>query len=195
MVFEIFQQGRSEPTLRSPRLVIRPPRRSDWREWAQLRALSRDHLTQWEPTWAADTLTRAAFRRRLDRYAADWVQDRGYAFFIFREDDMALMGGVTLSNVRRGVAQSCAMGYWMGLPFVGNGFMTEAVVTAADFCYDQLSLHRVEAACLPHNVASRSVLLRAGFSQEGIARKYLRINGRWQDHLLFSKLREDRDPV
>jgi len=195
MVFEIFQQGRSEPHLRGDRVLLRPPRRADWRQWAQLRALSRDHLTPWEPTWSADTLTRAAFRRRLDRYATDWVQDRGYAFFIFRGDDEALIGGITISNVRRGVSQSCAIGYWMGLPYTGQGYMTESVGVLCGFCFDQLALHRVEAACLPHNAASRTVLEHAGFVQEGMARKYLRIAGRWQDHLLFSRLREDLDQV
>jgi len=123
------------------------------------------------------------------------VQDRGYAFFIFRGDDEALIGGITISNVRRGVSQSCAIGYWMGLPYTGQGYMTESVGVLCGFCFDQLALHRVEAACLPHNAASRTVLEHAGFVQEGMARKYLRIAGRWQDHLLFSRLREDLDQV
>lgn len=178
-----------------PRLYLRQPNRGDWQEWAELRALSRDFLIPWEPSWPEDALTRAAFRRRLARYADDWSRDQGYSFFLFRRDDDALLGGITLSNVRRGVAQSCAFGYWVGRPFARRGFMTEAVYGACSFAFDRLRLHRIEAATLLHNAASQGVLRKCGFREEGIARRYLKINGKWQDHQLFALLRDEFDPT
>ena len=119
--------------------------------------------------------------------------DLGYAFFIFRRSDDVLLGGITLSNVRRGVAQVGSLGYWMGEPFVRRGYMSDAVAAIGQFAFHDLTLHRVEAACLPCNEASQKVLLRNGFVQEGLARKYLKINGVWQDHLLFALLADDGD--
>ncbi|WP_420563313.1 GNAT family N-acetyltransferase [Thalassobaculum sp.] len=195
MVLTLFPPSRSDPTLLLPRIYMRQPQRGDWQEWAELRALSRDFLVPWEPTWPEDALTRAAFRRRLARYAEDWTRDQSYSFFLFRRDDDALLGGITIANVRRGVAQSCTFGYWIGKPFSRNGFMTEAVHGACCFAFDRLALHRVEAATLPHNEASQGVLRKCGFEEEGLARRYLKINGRWQDHVLFALLREEFDPA
>ncbi|SDG11497.1 MULTISPECIES: GNAT family N-acetyltransferase [Thalassobaculum] len=195
MVLTLFPPSRSDPTLLLPRIYMRQPQRGDWQEWAELRALSRDFLVPWEPTWPEDALTRAAFRRRLARYAEDWTRDQSYSFFLFRRDDDALLGGITIANVRRGVAQSCTFGYWIGKPFSRHGFMTEAVHGACCFAFDRLSLHRVEAATLPHNEASQGVLRKCGFEEEGLARRYLKIDGKWQDHVLFALLREEFDPT
>ncbi len=178
-----------------PRTYLRPPVRGDWQEWAELRAVSRDFLVPWEPTWPDDALTRAAFRRRLARYTEDWSRDQGYSFFVFRKEDDALVGGITIANVRRGVAQTCSFGYWIGRPYSRNGFMTEAVHGACLFAYETLHLHRVEAACLPHNIASRGVLEKSGFRYEGLAKRYLKIDGQWRDHLLYALLREEFYPA
>jgi ribosomal-protein-alanine N-acetyltransferase len=184
----------SFPFLRTKRLYLRPPQTSDYAAWAELRALSRDHLVPWEPQWARHELTRYAFRRRIRHYYRELKEDLGYAFFIFRESDDALLGGLTLNNVRRGVSQSASVGYWLGRPYVGQGYMTEALLSSATFAFDDLKLHRLEAACLPHNRASIRVLERCGFQGEGLARRYLKINGMWQDHLLFARLSEDPAP-
>ena len=96
-----------------------------------------------------------------------------------------MVGGITLSNVRRGVAQMGSIGYWVGQPFARQGHTLAAVNAVTRFSFDRLGLHRVEAACIPTNEPSRGVLLKAGFTQEGLARAYLRINGIWHDHLLF----------
>ncbi len=101
---------------------------------------------------------------------------------------------MTLNNVRRGVTQAVALGYWLGAQYTGRGLMTEAVCAAATFAFDRLRLHRIEAACLPHNAASIAVLERAGFTREGLARRYLKIDGVWQDHLLFARLVDDPPP-
>ncbi len=173
------------------RVRLRPPREDDWPAWAELRAASRDFLTPWEPTWPQDALTRAAFRRRLRQYAEDWRLDAGYSFHILHEGDGRLLGGISLSNVRRGIAQTASLGYWIGAPHARRGYMTEAVMCILDFAFAQLGLRRIEAACLPDNEASQRLLHRTGFQEEGYARKYLRINGEWRDHRLFAVLRED----
>ena len=171
-------------------VFLRAPERGDYEAWARLRALSRNFLAPWEPVWPVDGLSRASFRVRVARYADEWRTDQGYNFLIFRNDE-TLLGGIGLSNLRRGVCETASLGYWIGEPFAGQGFMTAALPLVLDFAFGRLRLHRVEAACLPHNGPSRAVLTRAGFQQEGYARAYLCIAGKWQDHLLFALLSED----
>lgn len=166
-------------------VYLRPPEARDYQEWADLREESRAFLTPWEPTWAVDETSRGSYRYKLRRYIEDARDDRAYALFVFREPDGALVGGVTLSNVRRGVAQTASLGYWAGERYAGQGYITAAVRTCVRYAFDDLDLHRVEAACQPDNTASRRVLEKAGFTQEGMARAYLRIDGAWRDHILF----------
>jgi ribosomal-protein-alanine N-acetyltransferase len=172
-------------------VMLRAPQSNDHAEWAALREASRDFLTPWEPTWPTDDLTRSAFRRRLKRYADDQHSDLAYAFLIFRSDDTAMVGGLTLANIRRGVAQAGSIGYWVGAPFARKGYMTAAVRALLPFCFRTLRLHRVEAACIPANTASISLLEKTGFTREGYARSYLCINAVWQDHLLYARLNDD----
>jgi ribosomal-protein-alanine N-acetyltransferase len=192
--FPLLFLPRAEPfRLNGDRVFLRPPERGDYEEWATLRARSRDFLTPWEPSWPPDALSRASYRARLTRYGEDWRTDQGYNFFVFRADER-LVGGIGLSNIRRGVAETASLGYWVGEPFARRGVMSAALPLVIDFAFNRLRLHRVEAACLPHNDGSRTVLLRTGFQQEGYARRYLQIDGKWQDHLLFAILREDWRP-
>jgi len=181
----------SGPAVAGHGVILRPPVMSDFSEWAALREESRDFLTPWEPVWPADDLTRGAFRRRLKRYAEDQRNDTAYAFLIFREADRALVGGLTLANLRRGVAQAGSIGYWIGQRFARQGLMTSAVRTLIPMCFDTLRLHRVEAACIPNNAPSVHLLEKTGFRREGYAREYLCINGVWADHLLYARLRSD----
>ena len=173
------------------RTVLRAPDRLDWQAWAELRHASRAFLTPWEPSWGEDALSRAAFRRRLARYALEWHSDQGYTFLLWRLDDDALLGGISLTNVRRGVAESASVGYWVGEEHAHQGYMSEGLALTLRFAFERLRLHRVEAACLPHNVPSRGVLLKSGFTEEGYAREYLCIDGKWQDHVLFGILASD----
>jgi ribosomal-protein-alanine N-acetyltransferase len=171
-------------------VFLRAPQMGDHAEWAALREASRAFLTPWEPTWPADDLTRSAFRRRLRRYAEDQRTDQAYAFFLFRSSDEVLVGGLTLANLRRGVAQAGSLGYWIGQPYAHKGYMTAAVRALIPYAFGTLRLHRLEAACIPTNVASISLLERTGFEREGYAREYLCINGLWQDHLLYARLKD-----
>jgi ribosomal-protein-alanine N-acetyltransferase len=166
-------------------VALRPPRASDYAEWRELRAISRTFLQPWEPTWPADDLSRTAFRRRLIAYARDRDVGVAYPFFVFRSSDGALTGGITLSNVRRGVAQMGSVGYWCGKPFARHGHTLAAVRALSEFAFRTLGLHRLEAACIPENAPSRALLAKAGFAEEGFARAYLKINGAWRDHVLF----------
>jgi [ribosomal protein S5]-alanine N-acetyltransferase len=184
--------ARTDPyRLTSDRVFLRPPERGDYEAWASLRAGSRDFLSPWEPNWPPDALSRASFRARVARYAEDWRTDQAYNFFIFARDE-TLVGGIGLSNIRRGVSETASLGYWVGEPYARQGYMTSALPLVVDFAFERLGLHRLEAACLPSNIPSRSLLAKAAFQQEGYAREYLCIAGKWQDHLLFAILRGDR---
>ena len=178
------------PSIVGEGVMLRIPQVTDYGDWAALREASRDFLTPWEPTWPVDDLSRSAFRRRIRRYAEDLRTDQGYAFLIIRSSDNALVGGLTLANVRRGVAQAGSLGYWMGQPFVDRGYMTAAVRAVIPFAFGTLRLHRLEAACIPTNAASIRLLENTGFIREGYARDYLCINGIWQDHLLYGRLKD-----
>jgi ribosomal-protein-alanine N-acetyltransferase len=182
------------PAIAGQGVFLRAPQMADYSEWVALREASRDFLTPWEPTWPADDLTRASFRRRMKRYSEDQRSDLAYPFFIFRKSDGALVGGLTLANVRRGCAQAGSLGYWMGAAYAGKGHMTAAVAAVLPFAFGTLRLHRVEAACIPANVASIRLLEKTGFRREGFARQYLCIDGIWQDHLLYARLQDDPHP-
>jgi len=179
------------PVLRAGAVYLRYPQQTDYAQWAKIREESRDFLTRWEPTWPADDLTRAAFRRRLKRYANDIREDQAYPFFMFDAENDELLGGATISNIRRGVAQACSLGYWIGISHARKGHMSLAVKALFPFVFDTLKIHRLEAACIPSNEPSKKLLHRAGFNEEGYARKYLKINGMWQDHILFALVEDD----
>ena len=123
--------------------------------------------------------------------ALEWRDDAGYSFLVFRREDDALLGGATLSHLRRGVSQTASLGYWIGAPYARQGYMSEALGALLPFAFDRLGLHRIEAACLPRNAPSRGLLQKLGFREEGHAREYLRIDGSWQDHVLYGLLRQD----
>jgi ribosomal-protein-alanine N-acetyltransferase len=128
------------------------------------------------------------YRRRLRAYAKDIRDDAAYPYFIFDAVSGALVGGITLSNVRRGSAQTASLGYWMGAPYAGRRYMRAAVELLMPVAFGGLRLHRIEAATMLNNVPSIRVLEACGFVREGMARAYLKINGQWEDHLLDARL-------
>tara|TARA_R110002124_G_scaffold48028_5_gene142230 strand:+ start:5201 stop:5815 length:615 start_codon:yes stop_codon:yes gene_type:complete len=199
MTFAFLHNTTRTPTQQTARggtkagegIFLRPPQITDYAMWADIRTTSRAFLKPWEPSWASDDLTRNAFRRRIRRYQQETREGQAHALFIFRKHDEQLVGGLNLSNIRRGVTQAANLGYWMGESFAGQGYMSAAVRSTLPFAFNSLGLHRVEAACIPDNLRSINLLQRLGFQREGFAREYLCIDGRWRDHVLFAILKKD----
>jgi [ribosomal protein S5]-alanine N-acetyltransferase len=184
MAFSLFP--RPETPLQGGRILLRQPVARDYAAWAALRRESRAFLEPWEPLWTRDELDHSAYRERLARYRKERRDGSGFVYFIFLRDGMQLAGGITLGHLRRGVAQCGVIGYWMGARFAGKGYMSEAVSVIKQHAFGALALHRLEAACIPDNERSVRLLKNAGFELEGHLRSYLKINGTWRDHLLFS---------
>ncbi|MFW2587775.1 GNAT family N-acetyltransferase [Sagittula sp. SSi028] len=178
--------------IETERLTLRPPMHADYPGWSSLRAESRDFLTPWEPSWSQDHLSRKAFTNRV--YWASRSINAGTAvpLFLVRREDEALLGAITLDNIRRGPAQAGTLGYWTGQRHARKGYMAEAIAAVSHHAFEKLGLSRLEAACLPENAASRGLLERSGFKYEGVAQSYLQINGRWRTHVLYASLRMDR---
>ncbi|MGD9915975.1 MAG: GNAT family N-acetyltransferase [Rhizobiaceae bacterium] len=191
-MFALPSLRRDLPVLRGNRVHLRMPLVGDFREWAALRHDSRGFLEPWEPRWTLDELERSAWRIRLRRYREDHAAGSAVPFFIFANEGDRLVGGITLGNIRQGVAQSGQIGYWMGERHAGKGYMVDAIRLLVPYAFDTLRLHRIEAACIPDNVRSMRVLEKAGFQREGLLRSYLRINGAWKDHFLYALIADER---
>ncbi|MGV6801267.1 MAG: GNAT family N-acetyltransferase [bacterium] len=170
-------------------VTLRYPQRQDYAAWAKLRSDSCAHLQPFEPAWADDELTIENYRKRLKLFARDIRQGTARPFFIFNTQD-ELVGGCTISNIRRRASLSATIGYWIGVNHIRKGYARAALNAVIDHSFGTLDLLRLEAACLPENTASKNLLEQAGFQFEGIARQYLAINGKRQDHLLFGLIRE-----
>ena len=183
---------RKRPRIETERLTLRLPAHGDWKAWAGLREASAAHLTPWEPVWADDHLARKAFTNRVYWALRAETQGTALPLLLVRRADAALLGAVTLDNIRRGPVQAATIGYWIGAPFARQGYMREAVAALVNHAFVTLDLSRLESACLPENAASRGVLENCGFKYEGVAQSYLQINGRWRNHVLYANLRHDR---
>jgi len=178
--------------IETERMTLRLPQHGDFRAWTTLRDQSAPFLTPWEPVWAADHLSRKAFTSRI--YWANRSTSQGTALplLLIRRADAALLGAITLDNIRRGPSQAGTLGYWMGQAHARQGYMREAILSVVHHAFTVMDLSRVEAACLPENAASRGVLEKCGFKYEGVAQSYLQIAGRWRNHVLYANLRGDR---
>ena len=180
--------------LLTDRLRLRAPRLEDREAWSALRTESRTFLQPWEPHWPSDHLTRSAFRRRVRWASAEAAAERAFAFLLFHREEDTLLGGITVSNIRRGPSRSASLGYWVGETHARQGYMRDAVGRVAEFAFHDLGLVRLEAACLEGNAASRALLKRCGFQSEGIVRGYLEVNGNVRDHVLYARLARDPAP-
>ncbi|MCT2539336.1 GNAT family N-acetyltransferase [Sedimentimonas flavescens] len=183
---------RRKPRVETERMTLRLPMHSDYRDWALLREESRDFLMPWEPAWTSDHLSRKAFTNRVYWSARAEAAGTALPFFLIRRQDARVLGAITLDSVRRGPAQAGTLGYWVGERYARQGYMREAIRAVVHYAFTALDLSRIEAACLPENMASRGVLEKSGFKYEGVAQAYLQINGRWRNHVLYSNLRADR---
>ena len=194
-VFRFLSRQPDTIELEGTEHILRLPRYSDFNQWHKLRAESRRFLEPWEPTWRNDELTEGAYRTRVVRGKAEYNSGQAVPFLVFKRDNTTLLGGLTIGYIRRGAAQSCMIGYWMGERYSGQGHMFAALQIVIPYIFNGLELHRIEAACIPDNERSMRLLQKAGFQREGHLRGYLKINGQWRDHVMFSRLATDTDPL
>lgn len=177
--------------IETQRLIIRRATPADYPQWKFVRARNYDYLKPFEPSWPAGCLSQDFFERRVRRLDDDWRNDRTYAFVLFSKDEGALVGGLNINNVARGAANHGSLGYWLDEAAQGRGYMTEAGFAVLGHAFAALHMSRMNAAILPHNDKSRAMLERLGFVEEGFAKKYIQIDGRRQDHVLFGLNADD----
>jgi ribosomal-protein-alanine N-acetyltransferase len=151
-----------------------------------LRTRNRDFLAPWEPMRTPGFHTLAGQRAEIDRDRHEWAADRTYAFAIVDAADEAMVGRIALANVVRGAWENATLGYFVDEGSCGRGVATEAVGLALSFSFGPCRLHRVQAAVMPHNAASKRVLEKNGFRHEGFSPRYLRLAGAWRDHELYA---------
>ena len=171
-------------------VVLKKPKKENWREWAELRQVSRKFLQPWEPTWPSNFLTKELFTKFINKIETALKKKISYNFFIFHKKTNNLMGGISLTNFKSEGYKSITIGYWMGEEYAGKGYMRDSLKIISNYCFTDLGLNRIEAACLPKNLSSKKVLLNVGFKVEGYAKKYLDINGKLEDHLLLVKIKK-----
>lgn len=193
-MLRFLSRNSDTPELRNADYLLRLPRYSDYRQWYKLRSESRQFLQPWEPTWRADELTESSFRVRVTRNGQEFASDLAVSMLLFQQNT-TLLGGITVGYIRRGAAQSCMIGYWIGEPYAAQGHMSAALKLVIPYIFNGLQLHRIEAACIPENFKSIRLLENAGFQREGLLREYLKINGEWRDHVMFSLISDSQNPV
>jgi len=171
------------------RVHLRYPVPNDHDEYLALKRASKAFHQPWEPLPrpGSDPYGSAAF----DKMLASASSERKRCFLVVKNTEPKIVGVVNLSEISRGCFQNCFMGYWVGQPYRGHGFMTEALRLAVDYLFDDLDLHRVEANIIPSNAASIALIKRLGFRLEGLSQRYLKINGEWQDHERWALTREE----
>lgn len=193
-VFRFLSRQSESVELAGSDHYLRLPRYHDYRQWAALRSESRRFLEPWEPTWRGDELSESAFRARVLRNEQEYASGQAVPLLLFSKADKVLLGGITVGYIRRGAAQCCMVGYWMGERHAGKGHMFAALNLVIPYIFSTLQLHRIEAACIPDNTRSIRLLEKAGFRREGYLREYLKINGEWRDHVMYSLLSADPRP-
>jgi ribosomal-protein-alanine N-acetyltransferase len=181
------------PTRKNPsvmmgkRVHLRPPRRNDQKAFiAQARASRPLHRG-----WVQAPETPGAFAAYVARYGTRSTLPRHAGFLVVRNDDDALAGVVNFSEIIRGLFHSAYVGYYAFAPLAGDGYMAEGFALALDYAFRKLKLHRVEANVQPGNRRSLALVERLGFEREGYSRRYVKIGGRWRDHVRFAMLTED----
>jgi len=179
--------------LRGRRVLLRPLVLADFAAWSEVRQRNRNWLLKWEPTAPPgqpdDTESKPAFHARCGAREREWQLGTGYGFGIFV--DAALAGEINLSGVQRGPFQNTYVGYWMDEARAGNGYVPEALVTVSRFAFEDLRLHRLQIAIIPRNRASRRVVEKLELREEGVAVRYLAINGHWEDHIRYALTAEE----
>jgi ribosomal-protein-alanine N-acetyltransferase len=174
------------------RVRLRTLTEDDYAEWYEVRARCRDWLVPWEPRPEGSPPTpedRSSFVARCAARERERQMGTGYGFGIFVEGRLA--GEITLSSIQRGPFQNAFVGYWVDKAKAGAGLAPEATVVVLRFAFEELSLHRVEVAIVPRNRASRRVVEKLELREEGVALRYLEIDGRWEDHVRYAITSEE----
>lgn len=171
--------------------AIRPYDRSDLDELVALRRANREHTEPWEPLRDPSFYGRSGQRAELEMDVRAWEQGVGYAFAVTVARTGEIVGRVALANVVRGAWLNATLGYWTSAHVARQGHGTRSVRLVLAFAFDHAGLHRVQPAIIPRNVASQRLARAVGFRHEGCARRYLRINGTWEDHDLYAMTSED----
>lgn len=184
----------SQARLLGRRLVLRALDGRDYEQWRDVRRNNVDWLTRWEPRKVpgqADVVEqRDAFLSRCSARAREWQLGTGYGFGIFTHEG-AFIGEVNLSSVQRGPFQNAYVGYWIDQDHAGHGYTPEAFVVAARYAFEDLGLHRLQVAIIPRNGSSRRVVEKLALREEGVALRYLEINGVWEDHVRYAITSEE----
>jgi [ribosomal protein S5]-alanine N-acetyltransferase len=167
-------------------VAIKPLRQKYAEAMLQLLLRNRAFLEPFEPKRDEAFYTLEEQAKAAKQAEEDWESGAGYGFGIFLEDSQELIGRISLRNVSRGAWQSCTLGYFLDQANNGKGYMTQAAKLIVGFALEEAGLHRVQAAVMPRNLPSIRVLEKVGFAYEGYAKFYLRINGIWEDHKIYS---------
>ncbi len=183
--------------LATERLILRPPRTSDVPRMRMALRKNAAHLKPWSaaPAPGEDPASLTSVSRAVLRHRREWKLGQTYILLVFRrEDENVVIGRVALGGILRGVFQNAYLGYWIDAEHQARGLMTEAVVATTSFAFGAAGLHRVQAAVMPRNAPSQRVLEKAGYRREGLAHRYLCIDGNWSDHVLFAITAEEWSP-
>jgi ribosomal-protein-alanine N-acetyltransferase len=189
--FDLIKSPPKSPILEGDGVRLRAAQLTDYAVWSRLREMSRAHLTRWEPDWTDRDSTLEAFRTRIRLQERVFRSGAAIALLAFRKTSGELIGGVTLSDIRQFASRSATIGYWIGEPHLRKGYGAASVKLVLDYGLCELRLNRIEAACQPGNLASRRLLEKLRFREEGLARDFLFINGEWRDHALFAVTARD----
>lgn len=187
--------GQAAPPLFGRRVMLRPLTVRDFAAWRAVRLANAEWLEKWEPQrnlHAPDPINdRDAFAMRCSARQRERQLGHGYGFGIFVDGDF--VGEINLNSVQRGAFQSGYVGYWIAESAAGNGYMPEAVLALARYAFEELYLHRLQISIIPRNARSRRVMEKLGIRSEGIAKRYLEINGVWEDHVRYAITAEEWD--
>ncbi|MGM0804088.1 MAG: GNAT family N-acetyltransferase [Bacillota bacterium] len=154
----------------------------DAEDMVNLQLENREFFSQFAMERSDDFYSLENQQKRIQMLVENAKQDLDYYFGIFTKGEEVLIGTINLFAVMRGSIQSAFVGYFLDEKHNGKGYTTEAVRLIVKYAFDELKLHRVEAGVMPHNIGSIRVLEKAGFEKEGLARKNVKINGKWEDH-------------
>ena len=191
----VTKSRHTKESLYGKRVMLRSLQVSDFSEWNKVRLDNINWLTKWEPTRPSgmpDVINdRNAFGARCNARDREMHLGSGYGFGVFVKGKFC--GEINLSSIQRGPFQSCYVGYWIDEGHAGNGYTPESLAVVLKYAFEDLDLHRVQVAIIPRNSSSRRVVEKLSLREEGIAERYLEINGKWEDHIRYAFTSEEWD--